>query len=198
MILALPCAADGTFLAPNSPPPPADTSTSWAPFTSRAQFAFAEESFERSELSEGSGDNLCKIYAAHMIDTFGLQATNHLLFEDTDEVHQAIDDIAEGEAPWREFTIRYTGEVNDSSPPWMRTEYTVHCRDALKVVENMAASEDFKNSWNYRPYREFIASRERRWSNLMSGHWAWKQAVCFYTCSVLPCKRFHDDCLKLT
>lgn len=112
---------------------------------------------------------------------------SHAVFQNMKEVHAAIDDIQAGDAPWKTFTVKYTGEVNAHSPSWMRQEYIVHTRNALTVAENMAASEDFHKSWDYVPFREFIGEDKRRYSNFMSGDWAWKKAVSSHVAVYTEC-----------
>lgn len=98
-------------------------------------------------------------------------------FDGPEDFFKTIDSIEYGDSPWESFTVRYTGHVDNNSPPWKRHTYTVHARNTLSVVRNMLKSADFKNSFDYSPLKEFIGPNRRRWSNFMSGHWAWKEAV---------------------
>ncbi|KAI0044051.1 hypothetical protein FA95DRAFT_1583919 [Auriscalpium vulgare] len=54
-------------------------------------------------------------------------------------------------------------------------EYTVHTRNIRVVLHNMAASPDFDGKWETCPYQEF-RNGERRFANLMSDNWAYRQA----------------------
>ncbi|KAL7279950.1 hypothetical protein ACG7TL_006361 [Trametes sanguinea] len=81
-----------------------------------------------------------------------------------------------GEAPWISFRIRYAGHVDANSPSWKRHTYIVHMRNPLRVAENMAGSADFLGTWDYTPFKEFLGEGCQRYSNLMSGRWAYKQA----------------------
>lgn len=74
-------------------------------------------------------------------------------------------------------TIRYTGPVTAESPAWMRETYIIHTRDTLALLKSMIANREFDGKWHYSPFEETNASGKRVWSDLMSGHWAWKQAV---------------------
>ncbi|KAJ2989849.1 hypothetical protein NUW54_g8655 [Trametes sanguinea] len=49
-------------------------------------------------------------------------------------------------------------------------------RNPLCVAENMAGSADFLGTWDYTPFEEFLGEGCQRYSNLMSGRWAYKQA----------------------
>ncbi|THH29603.1 hypothetical protein EUX98_g4593 [Antrodiella citrinella] len=97
-------------------------------------------------------------------------------YRHSDDLLKAIDAIEVGDAPWESFTIRYSGPLPLDAPQWKREGYTVYTRNMLTVVRNMLKSSDFKNSFDYTPFQEYIGVNERRWSNFMSGHWAWKQA----------------------
>lgn len=59
----------------------------------------------------------------------------------------------------------------------MREEYIIHTRDALALVKHMASNREFDGKWHTSPFEEFKESGERRWSDFMSGHWSWKEAV---------------------
>ena len=90
-----------------------------------------------------------------------------------------IDDIDLGSIPWKTFSAMYSGNIPPANPPdWMLHEYKVFFRDPLSVVQSMISNPDFKGQFDYTPYREFEGD-ERRLTDLMSGNWAWKQAVRF-------------------
>ena len=82
-----------------------------------------------------------------------------------------------GDIPWRTFSVKYSGEVPPTDPPdWMLNEYMVYFCDPLSVVWSMIANPDFQGQFDYALYREFEDGK-RRWTDIMSGDWAWKQAV---------------------
>ena len=58
----------------------------------------------------------------------------------------------------------------------MLKEYTVFFRDPLTVVCNIISNPDFNSQFNYAPYTEF-EDEKQCWTDVMSGKWAWKQAV---------------------
>ena len=75
------------------------------------------------------------------------------------------------------MSAKYSGAVPlDNVPDWMVGEYTVFFRDPLSVVRSMISNLDFKGQFDYAPYREFEGG-QRRLEDLMSGNWAWNQAV---------------------
>ena len=102
-------------------------------------------------------------------------------FQNHQEMLATIDAINLRDIPWQSFSAQYSGTVPPgNAPDWMLHEYRVFFRDPLSVVRSMISNPDFKGQFDYAPYREFKGS-QRRLVDLMSGNWAWKQAVCFVT-----------------
>lgn len=98
-------------------------------------------------------------------------------FQNHQEMLATIDAIKLGDIPWQTFSARYSGDVPSENPPdWMLKEYTVCFRDPLSVVRSMISNPDFNGQFDYAPYTEHEDGK-RRWSDVMSGDWAWKQAV---------------------
>jgi hypothetical protein len=93
-------------------------------------------------------------------------------------LYDMIDSTTLGDAPWESFSVSYSGKLpDDDVPVWMTTEYEVWHRDPRMVIRNQLANPDFKDEIDYAPYQEFDEKGKRRWTNLMSGNWAWSQAV---------------------
>lgn len=94
------------------------------------------------------------------------------------QLYATIDSIQHGDAPWKVHKIRYQGPIPAGTPPkWMTETYELCTRNVRTVLHNQLATADFKDKFNYSPYRQFNGEGKRVWSNLMSGEWAWKQAV---------------------
>lgn len=176
-ILATPCDENGDdLLDPNTPPPPRDTSSKddWTPFNSRAEFRLAEFVFTETEMSERNSNTLMEIIAALL-----RPHDEDPPFRDHKELLATIDAIPYGDIPWKSFKAKYQGDFPSGEvPEWMTTEYEVHYRDPHQVVLNMLANPDFDGHFDYMPFQEF-ANEKRRWSNFMSGNWAWRQAVSY-------------------
>ncbi|KAI0072076.1 hypothetical protein K474DRAFT_1686802 [Panus rudis PR-1116 ss-1] len=173
------CDSQGNFLPSTAPPPPRDDTHDWAPFADRASFSFAQFAFERAELSAGKVNELLEILRAKAV-LDDVDDDNPPLFNNHDDMLDTIDDITLGDAPWYSFNVCY--EADDDQPipaysaSWKSREYTVYARNTETVLRNIAQSADFKCHWDYTPYVEYTAAHKRRWSNLMSGDWAWRQA----------------------
>ena len=61
----------------------------------------------------------------------------------------------------------------------MTETYELCTRDSKILLHHQLATTDFANTFTPRPYRQFDHRGDRVWSNLMSGDWAWKEAVRF-------------------
>ncbi|KAJ7483082.1 hypothetical protein B0H11DRAFT_1205027 [Mycena galericulata] len=175
---ALPCDADGNFLPPHAPappppPPPNDGQDpdAWEPFPSRAAFDFAQYHFVELQTSERNINTALDIWAAS-VSEFGRSAP----WANTAELYADIDRVRHGDAPWKTYTIRYTGPLPPSPPRWMTQDYQLCTRDIRKLLHNQLGTAAFKDSVDLVPYRQFNHGGKRVWSNLMSGDWAWKQA----------------------
>ncbi|OSX57853.1 hypothetical protein POSPLADRAFT_1121276, partial [Postia placenta MAD-698-R-SB12] len=169
-----PCSKDGVNLPPGAPPPPRTSAMKgdWTPFSDRVEFETAEFLFKREQMSQGNINDLMDIWAASLLPYGGNPP-----FASASDMHSVIDTIQHGNAPWQSFSAKYMGELpHDTQPPsWKTAEYQIWCRDPRTVARNMLANSDFEGEFDYSPYREFV-DNERRFSNLMSANWAWKQA----------------------
>ncbi|KAI0757759.1 hypothetical protein C8Q80DRAFT_1091076 [Daedaleopsis nitida] len=172
---ARPCNRNGQFLPPNTPAPDQVDDIDWTPFPDRPSFEFVELTFENAGLSRDTLKQMFRILAAkHIADGHPEYMP---IYKKYQEILDVIDAIPYGEAPWRTFAIRWRGQVTPNSPAWKREVFLVHTRDTLRVAEIMAASPDFDGNFDYVPYEEFSGPNCRQVSDLMSGRWAYKQAI---------------------
>ena len=133
-------------------------------------------------MSQGNIDILMELWASTTDD-------GQAPFQDHQEMLATIDAIKRGDTPWRSFTANYSGTRPPTNPPdWMLKEYTVFFRDPLAVVRGIISNPNFNGQFDYAPYMEF-ENEKRRLSDLMSGKWAWKQAVGFIQTFVPPILR---------
>lgn len=102
-----------------------------------------------------------------------------------------IDSIQEGSAPFYTIRFRYSGQLPPNPPHWMTEMYELCTRDARVLLHNHLQTADFKDEINMRPYRQFNHKGERVWSNLMSGDWAWDEAVMSIS---IPCMLLVAHC----
>lgn len=171
-----PCDTNGDFLPPDAPPPqpPAhEDINSWDPFDSRAEFDFAWFHFMKEQTSASGINTALDIWAASLLP-FGADTP----WKNVDELYSTIDSIQLGDTPWKTVKVRYTGPLPaGQAPKWMTETYEFCFRNTRQVLHQQLASPNFKNKMNYVPYRQFNPRKQRVYSNLMSGDWAWKQAV---------------------
>ena len=163
---------EGYDLAPGTPPQdhPGGSQSDWSPFTSQAQFETAEFLFKKVEMSQADTDNLMRLWAATTPD-------GRTPFRNHQDMLTTINAIDLGDIPWQNFSAKYSGTIPPTDPPdWMLKDYTVHFRDPLSVVRSIISNPDFKNQFDYAPYREF-ENGKRHWTDVMSGDWVWNQAV---------------------
>lgn len=103
-------------------------------------------------------------------------------FSDAVDMYNVIDSISLGDAQWHSFSASYTGTIPETNAPsWMSAKYDVWCRNPRDVVRNLLSNPDFKNDFDYAPFRDYDVDGTRQYHNLMSGNWAWRHAVCFST-----------------
>ncbi|KAI0671174.1 hypothetical protein C8Q78DRAFT_1069813 [Trametes maxima] len=162
----------------NGSPPPSPqprthaTSDDWSPFDNRVEFELAEFLFKKEQMPQSNINTLLDLWAADLLRYGGRPP-----FADYVDLYNTIDSINVGEVPWQCLRISYNGVRPERNPPsWMDDVYEVWMRDPRRVTLKMLASPDFAESFDVAPYREYTASGERRYGDLMSGHWPWKQA----------------------
>ena len=101
-------------------------------------------------------------------------------FANHNDLYETIDSIQLGDLPWTCFTVKYNGPLPVGDvvvPTWMMTEHDVWCRDVRLLMRSQLANPDFDGEIDYTPLQIFGPTGKREWSNVMSGNWAWKQAV---------------------
>src|SRR5882757_8813716 len=171
----MPCDAEGNFLSQNTPPPSPEAKlpTDWTPFNSRVEYEVANLLFSQTQISNPHIDKLLDLWAAHVFSHAGTPP-----FANHNDLHNVIDSITEGDAPWHSFTVSYNGLLPEINiPGWMTEKYEVWHRDPRQVVHQLLSNPEFDGHFDYAPYRQF-ENDKRRWSDFMSGNWASKQAVC--------------------
>ena len=93
-------------------------------------------------------------------------------------MYSVIDAIKEGDIPWQSFSVTYDGNLPDGDvPPWMTASYEVWYRDPLCTMEQQIGNPDFAEEFDFAPKQIFDQDDKRQYTDLMSGNWAWQQAV---------------------
>ena len=124
-------------------------------------------------MSAGNIDALLQLWAAE-----ALARGEDPPFRDHKDLYQTIDSTPLGDICWDSFKMTFNATSPDEEPPaWLANEYRVHFRDPHAVVLNMLANPDFKDEIDFAPFREYLQEGDRLLKDVMSGDWAWRQAV---------------------
>ena len=122
-------------------------------------------------MSAGKIDKLLKVLAA-LYDT-------QPPFTGHQSMYKSIDAIKQGDVPWNGFSVAYDGArppEGTPQPPWMDEKYEVWFRDPLQVLESQIANPDFNGMIDFSPKCVYRKGKHQ-YTDLMSGNWAWQQAV---------------------
>jgi hypothetical protein len=96
------------------------------------------------------------------------------------EMYSLIDAIKQGEIPWNSFSIAYNGAIpqyhDRPTPPWMVNLHKIWYRDPLQVIEAQIGNPEFNEMMDFSP-KQVYHNGKRQYDDLMSGNWAWEQAV---------------------
>ncbi|PPQ82127.1 hypothetical protein CVT24_012430, partial [Panaeolus cyanescens] len=158
---------------PGSPPSPEPTAPprTYTPFATRSSFELADLLYRQTQMSGAQIDKLMEIWAA------STSPDEDPPFANKQDLYNTIDSIQLGDAPWESFSLSYNGPVDDNdTTPWKRQEYDVWFRDPRTVLHNQLSNPDFATEMDYcaKIVRDEFGTR--RYSDLMSGQWAWRQS----------------------
>jgi hypothetical protein len=168
---------------PPPPPPPNDEDGEplpFFPYRDCEEFKLASFLFKRNQMPGTEIDELMQIWANT------LPADQEPPFVDHDNLYNIIDATILGDAPWKSFSVTYSGElpVNGDIPAWMLAEYDVWFRDPKVVLQNQLRNPDFKCVFDYAPFQKFDENGDREWKDFMSANWGYQQAVCTPLCCI--------------
>ncbi|KAK0433929.1 uncharacterized protein EV420DRAFT_1282903 [Desarmillaria tabescens] len=160
---------DGHPLPPDTPPP-ADPPIAnvWAPFNGEVQFHLADFLFRKVEMSQSDINELLDLWSLDM-HRHGDDAP----FDNHQALYKAIDEIRVGSAPWKCFETVVPDTLGRDAPEWQRRSYQIWFRDPDTVISNILANRDFEKEFDTTPYVDLDATGQRRWSDFMSGNYAW-------------------------
>lgn len=166
-------------------PPPAhtiDPANPWAPFEDRIAYDFAYYHYVKVQSSaEQISENLDILIANSIKHSGDKHAAGPNGWRNPQDLYATIDTIPAGDIPWQTYKFRYSGPKPQTPPQWMETDYELSVRDVVSVLEQQLSTSEFDGEIDYVPYEEYDPQGDRVWSNLFSGLWANREAVC------LPC-----------
>jgi len=186
-----PCDEDGDPLDPVSHPiNETRDPTDWTPFRNRIEFETAEFLYKRCQMSGSNIDILMELWASYsaLRDFEDASSLDLSPFSAHRDMYSTIDAIQIGGVPWQSIALSYDGPIPENPPSWMETEHTVWFRDPRLLFKKMLENPDFRDSFDYAPYRQYDMHGQRCYENFMSGDWAWKRAVSStHSCFTLQC-----------
>ncbi|KAJ3495158.1 hypothetical protein NLJ89_g10671 [Agrocybe chaxingu] len=179
LINGRPCKPNGDFFEqgaseqPNHPPE-AFSVPNFDPFENQAHFELADLLFRRSQLARSHVRELFQILSAFDLAKGG---DGSVPYTNDVDLLETIDSITVGDVQWRSFTITYSGNLEDGDEtPWKKEEFLVWYRDPREVLINQLGNADFKSEMDFAPKKVYDNKNRRRYSDFMSGDWAWRQA----------------------
>jgi hypothetical protein len=168
-----PCNIHGNDLPPDTPPPssPEDTNV-FFPFKHLEEFEFAKFLFIEEQMSGKKTDKLMMLLAA-LYDGYEPP------FADHQDLHSVLNAIPHGNISLQSFSVNYDGPLplDGEVPTWMTTEYDVWFHNPLLVMEQQIGNHDYTNEFDFHPKQVFDKAGKCQYTDLMSGNWAWGQAV---------------------
>jgi hypothetical protein len=173
--LGRPCNSRGKFLPPNTPPPPTSDLPygDWTPFSCRVGFETAEFLYTRSQMPASQIDTLLDLWTASQLKHGGSGP-----FVNHNNLYNTIDAAKLGDIPWENFKVKnQDGVAGEGAPSWKTDEFDVWYRNPRDVLRTMLANTDFDGEVDVAPYRNYDTDGEQQYQHLMSGDWAWTQAV---------------------
>jgi Plavaka transposase len=64
-----------------------------------------------------------------------------------------------------------------TQPKWMTQTYELYARDPQLVLQQQLTTPEFADKFTPTPYHQFQSDGQWVFLNLMSGDWAWDQAI---------------------
>jgi hypothetical protein len=99
-------------------------------------------------------------------------------FINKDHIYSTIDAIELGEVPWNSFSVSFNGDIPEGdTATWKRKEFNVYFRDPHTVLHNQLGNPDFATDIDTAPKEVRDENGTRRYADLMSGDWSWRQSV---------------------
>lgn len=178
---ARPCDKDGRYLPfpvgthPQSQQPlDATPENPFYPFEDRLAFEFADFHFSEQESSAAAIDQALQLWAAQSAKN----GFDDVPWTSSNDVYATIDEVRQGDNPWKSVAFYYQGSMPENPPKWMTDGFKLVTRNICSVLHEQTTCTDFNGQWDYVPFMEFNHAGDRIWTNLMSADWTAKQAVC--------------------
>ena len=147
----------------------------FSPFQDRVSFGLADLLYRRDQMSAGNINELLELWAAT------LPEDQDPPFVNKQDLYDTIDNIEIGDAPWKSFSVSFNGDLHEGdTTSWKHATYDVWYRDPRTVLHNQLKSRDFASEMDFAPKEVRDENDKRRYTDFMSGDWAWRQAVSYH------------------
>ena len=159
------------------PDSPSTTPNPWAPFNSRLEFDFAYYHYVDRKSPKSAINKGLDLWLASKLDAVKSDTCEPLPWGNAEAMYSTVDKIQEGVAPFQTVYFQYKGPLPPNPPTWMTTKFELCVRDARQVLREQLRNKAFDGQFNPAPYQQYDSQSQRVFSNLMSGDWAWREAV---------------------
>jgi hypothetical protein len=156
----------------------------WLPFGNRLEYEWAHYHYVQLQSSSNNIQRGLDLWRATVArcqtghDSLDTGSCDGVPWKNAREMYDTIDSISAGGVGWTTYQLSYRGPQPTGTPPrWMQESYELNVRNVLSVFEEQLASKEFDCQFEYAPYEEYDKEGSRVYSNLMSGNWAFREAV---------------------
>lgn len=146
----------------------------WEPFNDEVSFCLASLLFTKVKMSQPNIDELLDLWYLDVSRRFNGSLAP---FGNHNDLLQTIDAIKDGSAPWCCFQTEIEPNLPRDAPEWQKTSYQVWYHDPDTVIANILANGDFAAEFDPAPYIHIDQDGQHRWSDMMSGNFAYRHAV---------------------
>ncbi|KAI9431774.1 hypothetical protein H4582DRAFT_1821998 [Lactarius indigo] len=165
---------------PEVTPPPARSDLppdDWSPFKDAAHFLLADFLFRKAQMSASNITELFDFWALS-VEKYDIVAP----YDSHRTLYATIDAIQDGDAPWQCLSVNAASDDDPQhAPEWRREEYEVWYRDPDVVIRNLLDNPDFASQFDTAPYIMTDTQGEHRWTDFMSGQFAWRRSEMIYS-----------------
>ncbi|KAJ3999966.1 hypothetical protein F5050DRAFT_1563996 [Lentinula boryana] len=172
------CDSNGNPVHPDAAPIPLpETVNPWSPFADEVAFRLASLLFKKVEMSQPNIDELMDLWYLDIKTRFKGESapfTNH------QELLEMIDSVQDGSAPWQCLETEIDKNITPDAPEWQKTSYQVWYRNPDIVISNILSNPQFSSTFDYASYIHIGKDGKRRWSDMMSGNFAYGQSTKIY------------------
>lgn len=159
---ARPCDENGDYLSSGSrsqPQQPFDATpeNTFHPFEDRLAFEFADFHFFEQQSSAAAIDRALQLWAAQSAKN----GFDDVPWKSASNIYATIDEVRQGDNPWKSVVFRYQGSVPENPPKWMTGGFELVTRNICSVLQEQIACTDFNGHWDYVPFMEFNHAGDR-------------------------------------